>query len=257
MRNRAFTLIELLVVIAVIAVLMAVLLPTLHRARIQARSAYCKNNLRQITLALHLYLDDNDGQFYRGANCNYDFGGWQGEGSPKGNRPLNAYMGIPIYTEDSTEANQFLCPADQGGKDYFGKAYTYYGNSYNANHFLMGPRTPVPSWVKEPWQSLYPVINETSYSLKYSTIKNPGKLLFVGDHNWTTQWDPLDIWHCGGTWHKRHHNYNLSFLDGHVEFVLIRKGMFHGQRYRIFPSVEISNQILEQQEIVECVCSKP
>ena len=56
-RKRGFTLIELLVVIAIIAVLIALLLPAVQAAREAARKTTCKNNLKQIGLALHNYHD--------------------------------------------------------------------------------------------------------------------------------------------------------------------------------------------------------
>ena len=59
MSRRAFTLIELLVVIVVIALLAALLLPTLGQATERARSTACLSNLKQLGVALRLYLDEN------------------------------------------------------------------------------------------------------------------------------------------------------------------------------------------------------
>jgi prepilin-type N-terminal cleavage/methylation domain-containing protein/prepilin-type processing-associated H-X9-DG protein len=74
LRKRGFTLIELLVVIAIIAILVALLLPAVQQAREAARRAACKNNMKQIGLALHNYHDVSNqfppGMIHSGATNN-------------------------------------------------------------------------------------------------------------------------------------------------------------------------------------------
>ncbi len=60
---RGFTLIELLVVIAIISILIAILLPTLSKARYEAKNVACKSNLRQIAMGVLMYANDNKGYF--------------------------------------------------------------------------------------------------------------------------------------------------------------------------------------------------
>jgi prepilin-type N-terminal cleavage/methylation domain-containing protein len=66
MHKKAFTLIELLVVIAVIAVLMAILMPSLHRAREQGKRIVCQGNLKQMSLGWIMYAQENGGKIMSG-----------------------------------------------------------------------------------------------------------------------------------------------------------------------------------------------
>jgi prepilin-type N-terminal cleavage/methylation domain-containing protein len=65
-RQRGFTLVELLVVIAIIALLMAILMPALNRARELGRRSVCLGNLKQLALAWIMYTDENAGNLIRG-----------------------------------------------------------------------------------------------------------------------------------------------------------------------------------------------
>ena len=277
-RRTAFSLIEVLVVIAVIAILTAVLLPATQRCRELARQIRCRSNLAQITTAWHLYAQDHDGRFCRGnylkmksngpftpipdpnlvKNPNIEFGGWKG-GSPGAKsqlRPLNPYLGLSGIVNDQAQARLFHCPSDQGGQDYRHTAFFYFGNSYETNHMIIGPVPPLPRWHEAPWDTLFQRINLAGLSLKSDQVKNPAKLLFVGDHNWRNHWDPLNTWVCADAWHKRHHHYNLSFFDGHVAHTKIEKGICINDAYRIHPDVKLDKIIRSEQVKAPCQCGR-
>ena len=98
-RRSGFTLIELLVVVAVIAILLAVLLPALRKARMLTKRIACQSNLKQIAVAWNMYLDDNNGRFYQNRNANVLYGGWAGM-QPPSPRPLNKYFNLPVELLD-------------------------------------------------------------------------------------------------------------------------------------------------------------
>ena len=60
---KKFTLIELLVVVAIIGILASILLPSLSQARLKAKGAVCKSNLKQLNIMSEVYSLDNDGTY--------------------------------------------------------------------------------------------------------------------------------------------------------------------------------------------------
>jgi prepilin-type N-terminal cleavage/methylation domain-containing protein len=109
--RSAFTLIELLVVIAIIAILVGLLLPAVQKVREAANRVKCQNNLKQIGLALHNYVDAQ-GRFPPG----------------KGHDYMQSVPGCPIYPRWSPHA--YLLP------------YIEQGNLYNSINFTFPPETP-------------------------------------------------------------------------------------------------------------------
>ncbi len=111
MKNQSgFTLIELLVVIAIIAILAALLLPALNRAKDSARTAYCLNQLRQVGLATRLYADENGDVFPRSQHSAFAHRElpWERALAPQFNK-----AGTDSATLSNLAATIYRCPADR------------------------------------------------------------------------------------------------------------------------------------------------
>ena len=138
--KRAFTLIELLVVIAIIAILAAMLLPALAKAKVRAQNARCISQLHQCSVAMNLYLPDYEEKFFW-ASTNLDTEGmewfvWAGRTNNnlyagqdgifnRIDRPLNHYGLTPAVV---------TCALDQGRADSQSHPlFEWVGNSYMFN----------------------------------------------------------------------------------------------------------------------------
>ena len=184
--DGGFTLVELLVVIAIIAILSALLLPTLGRGKLSAQRVKCLGNLRQLGLAAHMYWDDNGGRCFRygGAATNggqlYWFG-WIGPGV-EGQRSFDLTQGAlyPYLQGRGVE----VCPAFNHLSAQYklkaaGTSYTYGYNLYlstpssqspvnvsrltaPAGIALLADAAQVNTW-QAPASSTHPLLEEWYY----------------------------------------------------------------------------------------------
>ena len=110
-KKPGFTLIELLVVIAIIAILASFLLPALARARQRCQRAACLSNLKQITLAFGMYLDDHGGHFPDRRDLKSDLpGGYHPWSSWPPSDPRGGWAAVVLKEEGVSDA-LWSCPA--------------------------------------------------------------------------------------------------------------------------------------------------
>jgi len=217
--KRAFTLVELLVVIAIIATLAALLFRVLSAAKAKAQRTVCMNNLRQINLGIHLYLDDqNNGSPGNANTAHLPFVSWTGY------RPLiNNYVGIKGVS--SPQDKVFACPADsffydmsRGGQGYVPQpmheqsdhAFTSY--AYNAGQFTSPSRT----------NAAFTITNNYGIAgQRLEAVPHPVKTVLLAE---VPAFSPY-------SWHQPKHPFSkdnalfadakdmICFVDGHVSYV--------------------------------------
>jgi len=135
-RRPGFTLIELLVVIAIIAILASLLLPALSAAKEKARRVTCQSGLRQLSLALTMYGNDNGDrlpQGYRDDGVSHTI--WIS---------TNTFNAIKLYSG----TNMSTCPSLASTFQYYRYPYGWViGYCYNGGHKKPWPGEPAPQWV--------------------------------------------------------------------------------------------------------------
>jgi prepilin-type N-terminal cleavage/methylation domain-containing protein len=108
-KAQGFTLIELLVVIAIIAILMGILMPALKKAKNQAQSAACQGNLKNFTLAVNMYAQDNDDRFCHPGSCYFaQLDAYPGETGGRWKRWCNGDLYLRDHPEYASEFFRYL-----------------------------------------------------------------------------------------------------------------------------------------------------
>jgi prepilin-type N-terminal cleavage/methylation domain-containing protein/prepilin-type processing-associated H-X9-DG protein len=170
-RSNAFTLIELLVVIAVIAVLLAVLMPALGKAKNLAQGIACKGNMKNYTLAVAMYCDDNDGKFCEPAKCYF---------SQSTAYPVESGLSSYIHVRWCNGNVDLKSHPEYGGNlfRYLGSAKAFICPTYKSiavrnsdDHFFQADAANLKNY--EPWYNytMNAYLGSTADELKNTAVK--------------------------------------------------------------------------------------
>ncbi len=232
---KFFTLIELLVVIAIIAILAALLLPALNKARDTARGIACANNVATIIKGINLYTDDNNSYYpswpaivdEQGTSWDAKIMGYLGFSEPFDSYKLNTRT-LFRCPASVFETVSYSSPPPQRSRSYIANFYlgiwdpTNIDSGYNPSStlFLQKPeRVKYPSTIAATFESGIHKLTGSFTSFMYTT--SPWKL----DSNFAfedakPQNRKYYFWHGGGNPRSNGQKMNISFLDGHVKSVL-------------------------------------
>jgi prepilin-type N-terminal cleavage/methylation domain-containing protein/prepilin-type processing-associated H-X9-DG protein len=176
MNKKAFTLIELLVVISIIALLMAIMMPALQKARNIAKKTICMSNVKNLTYATMLYLEDNEHRFptrHPGADLRY-------------NTKDDSYWDDKLY-QYLEEFEVFLCPITSSRfKEYIKMLATdkrgvekwKHAETYRFNAWLSG--WPGFNNDSRPWPETH-TSNEIPLSLSVGNVKYTADTAMIVD----------------------------------------------------------------------------